>query len=180
MKTKACIHCGKDFEPKRKDSKYCSRSCGAAYKFSLLPKVTDSGRTCIVCGKHFPLNRNQGQKKTCSDGCRRARVAQIIREWHKRNPDRESLYRQRTKEKQPPGTNLVRFYRHNPGAPNACESCGENRVLDVAHKPGHERNGQWRNKNNTKWPQKVWILCPTCHALIDRMHYSPEELGLTP
>jgi len=24
----------------------------------------------------------------------------------------------------------------------------------------------------------VWVLCPTCHALLDRMHYPPEELGL--
>ena len=42
-----------------------------------------------------------------------------------------------------------------------------------------ERNGQWRNINNTQWPEQVWVLCPTCHALVDRMRYSPEELGLT-
>ena len=179
MKTRTCDHCGKEYEYKRHDSKYCSQSCGAAHRFSLQPKITEAGRQCIVCGKQFSLRRDQSQKKTCSDACRRARVSQIIREWHKRNPERESLYRQRTKEKQLPSTNLVRFYRHNPDAPKACECCGEQRVLDVAHKPGYERNGQWRNINNTQWPEQVWVLCPTCHALVDRMRYSPEELGLT-
>jgi hypothetical protein len=25
---------------------------------------------------------------------------------------------------------------------------------------------------------KIWILCPTCHALLDRKHYTPEQLNL--
>jgi hypothetical protein len=95
------------------------------------------------------------------------------------NPEKEPIYRKKTKAKQLPDSNLLRFRRHNPDAPKACESCGENRVLDIAHKPGHERNGAWRNSENCKWPEKVWVLCPTCHALLDRMNYAPEELGLT-
>jgi hypothetical protein len=61
----------------------------------------------------------------------------------------------------------------------ACESCGEGRVLDVAHKPHARRYGAWRSAQNCKWPDMVWILCPTCHALLDRMNYPPEELRLT-
>jgi hypothetical protein len=30
-----------------------------------------------------------------------------------------------------------------------------------------------------RWPEKVWVLCPTCHRLLDRMNYSPSELGLS-
>ena len=51
-------------------------------------------------------------------------------------------------------------------------------ALDVAHKPGHERVGAWRSAANCVWPTMVWVLCPTCHALLDRMHYPPEDLGL--
>jgi len=177
MKTSVCKHCGRSFRHQRSDTMFCSQKCGAAYRWAHRPNpVTE--HTCRHCGKVFPIRPDQGQKWTCSDKCRRARIAQITREWHKRNPNREALYRQRTKAKQLPGGNLTRFRRHNPNAPLACESCGENRVLDVAHKPGHYRNGAWRNSKNCMWPEMVWVLCPTCHALIDRMHYPPEELGL--
>ena len=68
----------------------------------------------------------------------------------------------------------------NPDAPKFCQSCAETRVLEIAHKPGHERFGERRNNGNQKWPEKVWVLCPTCHRLLDRMHYDPvEDLNLT-
>jgi heterodisulfide reductase subunit B len=50
-------------------------------------------------------------------------------------------------------------------------------VLDIAHKPKYKRKGAWRNVKNTT-PEKIWILCPTCHALIDRKGYDPQQLGL--
>jgi hypothetical protein len=31
---------------------------------------------------------------------------------------------------------------------------------------------------NMQWPEMVWVLCPTCHRLLDRMHYPPTDLGL--
>ena len=177
MKTRACDHCGVEYLFQRKDSRFCGQKCGAAFRWKHRPNPITS-HICRTCGVSFPIRPDQNQKWTCSDACRRARVAKIVREWRLRNPERESLYRQRAKEKQLPESNLIRFRRTNPNAPKACESCGEVRVLDVAHKPGHERNGQWRNAQNCKWPEKVWVLCPTCHALLDRMHYSPAELGL--
>lgn len=176
-KTKNCKGCGNLHTFLRRDGDFCSQKCGAAWRWANRPNpVTE--HECRNCGGVFPITPRQNQKWTCSDACRRARVAKSVREWHKRNPERESLYRQRTKEKQPPDSNLTRFRRHNPDAPRSCESCGETRVLDVAHKPGCERNGQWRNSQNCKWPLMVWILCPTCHALLDRMRYPPDELGL--
>lgn len=172
-----CEHCGKLFQPKRK-GRFCSGKCGAAFRWKHRPNPITS-HVCRNCGKEFPIRPDQNQKWTCSDKCRRARVAKITREWHLRNPQRDALYRMRTKAKQLPENNLVRFRRHNKHAPHACEACGEKRVLDVAHKPGHERNGQGRSSRNCRWPEMVWVLCPTCHALIDRMHYPPSELGLT-
>lgn len=179
MGIRNCNHCGKKYEFKRKTSLFCSQNCGAAYRQARAPKDTDRPRKCRECGKQFFATPDANQKRVCSDDCRRARNSRRVREWHKRNPERESLYRERTKEKRLPDGNLIRFRRHNQDAPMECESCGENRVLDLAHKPGHERNGAWRSVRNSKWPEMVWVLCPTCHALLDRMHYPPEELGLS-
>lgn len=95
-----------------------------------------------------------------------------------RRPQQEAIYRARTKAKRFPDSNLVRFYRSNPNAPHKCESCGETRVLDVAHKPSYPRWGAWRSASNCVWLEMVWVLWPTCHALLDRMHYSPADLSL--
>ena len=178
MHNKKCTNCGIDYETKHIKSLYCSQKCGHIYRQNIKPKDTDKHRECLVCGSHFFATPENNQKRMCSDECRRARVSKITREWHLRNPERESIYRERSKEKQLPDSNLIRFRRNNPNAPMSCESCGEERVLDLAHKPGQERNGAWRSVGNSKWPEMVWVLCPTCHALHDRMHYSPEELGL--
>lgn len=178
MKLRTCDHCGIEYSFRRSDSRFCSQKCGAAFRWAAAPKDTDKARSCRVCGKQFFATKDANQKRTCSDECRRARIAKITREWHQRNPEREAIYRHRTKEKQLPESNLRRFRMRNPDAPTACESCGESRVLDVAHKPGYERNGAWRSAKNCVWPQMVWLLCPTCHALLDRMRYRPEELGL--
>jgi hypothetical protein len=120
----------------------------------------------------------QHAKYLCSDKCRRASNAQSVRNFHLRKPHKELEYRGRSKAKRLPESNGARFYRTNPTAPRACESCGERRVLDIAHKPNHKRFGAWRSTQNCRWPEMVWVLCPTCHALLDRMHYDPAELGL--
>ncbi len=176
-----CAHCNRNFVPKRSDSRFCRKLCATKFYYAQKPKVTDAGRPCFECGKHMTLRRDQSQKKTCSDKCRRARVARIVREWHLRNPEREALYRERAKLRQTPDANLKRFYQWNPDAPRCCEAagCAEWRVLEIAHKPGHERNGAWRSKRNCVWPFYVWVLCPTHHRLIDRMHYPPEDFSLT-
>ena len=177
MEYSSCVNCGHtepDWNPARK---YCSRKCKSAYRKA--HPTNTSEHTCRTCGTKFPIDPGQYNKWFCSDECRKASIAKSVREFHLRHPGRETEYRNRTKEKRLPDSNLVRFRRNNPGAPTECESCGEPRVLDVAHKPNHKRNGAWRNAQNCKWPEMVWVLCPTCHALIDRMHYPPEELGLS-
>lgn len=74
---------------------------------------------------------------------------------------------------------MLRLRKRCPDTPSACESCGEDRVLEIAHKPEHARNGMHRSNKNTIWPDTVWILCPTCHALIDRKGYDPTSMGLS-
>ena len=162
-----CVVCSVEMTGSHSHRKYCSRLCKSRYMRVNGGKASD-GHNCRWCGKHFPIGPGQNNKWLCSDGCRKKSNAKSVREFHKRRPQQEAIYRARTKEKRyPESDSLERFYIWFPDAPRACESCGESRVLDVAHKPCSKRNGARRNKGNTRWPQDVWILCPTCHALHD-------------
>lgn len=177
---KVCIHCGGGIPlGSHFHRKYCSANCKRKYHASHDSLLIDGGHICRVCGDWFAVGKGQHNKWLCSPKCRREGVARSTREFHKRRPEMEQVYRARTKEKKLPDSNLVRFYRWNPDAPRECESCAERRVLDVAHKPGYERIGEHRKRDNSLWPEMVWVLCPTCHSLIDRMNYEPRELGLT-
>lgn len=173
-----CIECKKPVAG-HYHKKYCSQKCKSRYRKSHPNPPATDGHTCRMCGKHFAIKPLQHNKWLCSGACRRASIAKSTRTFKERWPERGNTYRQITKAKRLPEGNLVRFLRTNPNAPRRCEACGEGRVLDVAHKPEHKRNGAWRSADNCKWPDMVWVLCPTCHALIDRMYYPPAELGLS-
>lgn len=170
-----CHNCGSDISNKALTARWCSIKCKTAHRKGIGPV---SHHDCRICGITFPIGPGQANKWLCSDNCRRASNAKSVREFHIRRPEAEALFRLRSKEKRLPDGNLVRFYRNNPDAPKCCQSCGEDRVLDVAHRPGHERLGAGRRSYNCKWPSIVWVLCPTCHMLLDRMNYPPDELGL--
>ena len=178
-----CAHCQSDLSGSNPCRKYCSAHCKQQHRKALgfrqgKAHIPVTEHMCRICGKIFPIGPEQGNKWLCSDVCRRASIAQSVGNFHRKYPTRAALYNARTKNKRLPSDNLARFYKHNAAAPHNCEACGEDRVLEVAHKPGHERNGSSRSRTNCKWPDKVWVLCPTCHKLLDRMHYDPSELGL--
>lgn len=158
--------------------KYCSRRCKTLWRKNNPSEPFTNGHVCRWCGKRFPITRRQFNKWLCSDECRRKQNSHHVKKFHAARPERERDYRARTKIKIGPDSNIRRFYMWNPSGPRACQSCGEIRVLDIAHKPGFERVGALRSKKNCKWPDMVWVLCPTCHALIDRMNYNPSELNL--
>ena len=179
MHTNTCEHCRIEYVAKRATSRFCSQKCGAAFRWAKTEKDTEKPRACRECGKMFFASADANQKRICSVECRRARNSRSVREFHAANPDRENWYRLRSKEKKLPDSNHIRFYRVNQSAPKHCESCGEARVLEIAHRPNHERNGRGRSLSNCKWPEMVWVLCPTCHRLLDRMNYTPEDLGLS-
>lgn len=173
-----CVVCGMAMVGAHVHKKYCSRRCKSKYYRENPCPPSSNGHVCRICGTHFQISETQYNKWLCSPECIRASNAKSVRTFHERRPQSMAIYRARTKEKMPPDSNVRRFYRTNPDAPRACESCGEKRVLEIAHKPGHERFGERRTAANMKWPEKVWVLCPTCHRLLDRMNYSPSELGL--
>ena len=173
-----CVECGADMGAVHIHKKYCSGKCKARWRKKNPNGRLADGHICRICSKWFPLGPRQANKWLCSDNCRRASNAKSVREFHKRQPLIEAIYRARTKAKKLPDGQNVRFYRLNPDAPRACESCGESRVTEIAHKPGYERLGARRSSKNLVWPLMTWVLCPTCHRLLDRMNYAPSELGL--
>lgn len=175
----SCVECGSPMPGSHIHRKYCSGKCKARWRKKHPHTPASEGHNCRICGTWFPLAAGQHNKWLCSDQCRRASNAKSVRTFHERQPTMEAIYRARTRAKQPPDSQNLRFYRLNPNAPRVCESCGESRVTEVAHRPGHERLGARRASANLRWPEMVWVLCPTCHRLLDRMHYPPEELGLS-
>lgn len=173
-----CIECGTEMIGSHIHRKFCSVKCKARYRKKHPHGKLSDGHNCRVCGKLFQLEARQANKWLCSPECIRAANAKSVREFHKRRPTAEKIYRARTKAKVEPDSQNRRFYLLNPTAPRACQSCGENRVTEIAHKPDNPRLGERRSSANMKWPDMVWVLCPTCHRLLDRMRYPPEELGL--
>ena len=174
-----CVECGIEMPGSHSHRKFCSVRCRGRWAKKNPYPPRDNGHVCRICGELFPITKGQHNKWLCSDKCRRASNAKSARTFHERRPKMQEIYRARTKAKLPPDSQNRRFYGLNPDAPRSCESCGESRVVEIAHKPGHERFGARRSSENLKWPEKVWVLCPTCHRLHDRMNYSPEELGLS-
>lgn len=174
-----CVECGIEMLGSHIHKKYCSPKCKARWRKKHPNGKMSDGHNCRICGVWFPLQKGQANKWLCSDKCRRASNAKSVRSFHERQPLVSAIYRARTKEKLPADSQNLRFYRLNPDAPHNCEACGESRVTEIAHRLGHERNGARRCADNMRWPEKVWVLCPTCHRLLDRMNYSPRELGLT-
>ena len=173
-----CVTCGTEMPGSPSHRKYCSSLCKGRHRRAFGGGSAADGHTCRHCGTLFAVEAGQYNKWLCSEVCRKASNAKSVREFHARRPQQEAIYRARTKERRHPDGTFVRFYRAHPTAPRACESCGENRVLDLAHKPISKRNGARKTMQNSRWPEDVWVLCPTCHALHDRMNYTLEELSL--
>ena len=183
MAIKHCVICGNEFEAHTARHRYCSRACETKnYRNAHGLHLLKNGRFCRQCGKQFfPEGSGGNNKQHCSQECsdKSARESRS-KFWEKlgdKKKEKMNEYYTTSREKIGTDGNLKRFYARYPNAPRACQSCGETRVLDISHKNGYERNGAWRSVKNTTI-DKVWILCPTCHALLDRMHYAPIDLGL--
>ena len=172
-----CLECLEPIEATHLHRKYCSEKCKKRW-YKKQPSTSKDVHACRMCGTEFPIGPGQNNKWLCSDECRRASNAKSVRTYHERRPQMEAIFRARTRVKLGPDSHNRRFYNLNPDAPRACQSCGEDRVTEIAHKPGHERLGARRTSATLVWPEKTWVLCPTCHRLLDRMNYTPEELGL--
>lgn len=182
-RTRHCVTCGNAYEAKTSFQKYCSRQCETrAYRLRKFEEKGEVGKYCKQCGTYFVLSLERGNCRLhCSDECARKSAMQSRTKFWKNisdKPAKMKQYHETYRQKVGPDGNLKRLFSRYPDLPHSCQSCGESRVVDIAHKPGYKRNGAWRSLDNCT-PDKIWILCPTCHMLIDRMHYDPSELGLS-
>jgi hypothetical protein len=173
----ACQTCGNAMRKYVRRQKYCSTACTNKRR-----NVGPTGRPCRNCGATFIRREaHDSNRQHCSVECARQSARKSRMEFKRRRPEREVAYRdrQRVKNRDSKDRTLHRLWRKHPELPHECEACGESRVLDVAHRPEHARNGAWKTMANCT-PDKIWILCPTHHALLDRLGYTAEQLGIRP
>ena len=180
----SCSDCGAKFRAGRPDKCYCSQQCAGRAGRRRRGEQTDetkSGRNCQTCGNHFRITPPSTNRRYCSDKCAREAAKKSRAEFHKRNANYNKIMWHRHKHKDPRSVKgkgaVERLRRRFPDLPSGCEICGEERVLDIAHKPEFSRDGMWRSSRNTL-RHMFWILCPTCHALLDRGISTAHELGL--
>jgi hypothetical protein len=175
----ACQYCGSPFIQNRsRNKRHCSDECRVASlrRHHELPPL----RPCRICGAIFlRTGRGHANKQHCSPECAGASARAVRARFKQRRPERVATYRERQRAKRRRDTSLVRLWRKHPEVPKECEACGESRVLDIAHRPEYQRRGAWRTMSNTM-PHQIFVLCPTCHALLDRLGYSEEQLGIKP
>ena len=182
-----CIICDSPYEAKVPHQNYCSPACR---NVSVLRKNKERNqsltveewqsrkRYCLWCGMEFQLrNKDANNTQYCSSGCRSTGYKQRQAEFYERNPGIMKQYNRKRVETHGRKTLLLRLYKRFPDLPTACESCGESRVLDLAHKPEHARNGAARTLRLYQ-RHMFWVLCPTCHALLDRLKTPPDNMGL--
>lgn len=183
MLTKHCTVCGVGFESQTPWHRYCGAACSAKAHRARIGLAKHRPRHCRQCGSQFFLTgRGGGNQAHCSTACSAKSARESRYGFYKKNPHKEAEYRAASRERaKASGTkdrSLTRLCKRCPGTPVACQSCGESRVVQIAHKPEHRRLGAWQSSKNTRWPETVWILCPTCHILLDQCGYTPAQLGL--
>lgn len=180
-RTRACHNCGSKFDPGTSARRYCKTQCRtqASYKRSLR-KRGRIFRDCRSCGSSFELLPTMGRNtRYCSDDCAFNGQRQNVRKFHGRNPGVRKDYNRNRSAKYGTDTVLNRALRKYPELPRCCEAsgCDESRVINIAHRPEHKRNGEWQSVGNSH-PSMIWILCPTHHALLDKGICTISELGL--
>lgn len=176
---KFCTMCGSKYRQTESFSWLCDRCFGKKF-------APGAKRFCRICGKKFRVSREKGfNQRNCSEKCAIQSSREARKRFFARNPTRERTYRGKAtvKAKSIGDGAIIRFAKRFPETPLVCAAiengcpCGEKRVLDISHKPKFKRNGAWRTKSNST-PDKVWILCPTHHALLDRIGVMPASIGL--
>lgn len=142
---KICFRCKKEFYA-RKDrlGKFCSRSCGSAFKPKVYLRIW---KKCEVCSSDFEIKRYRKDSALyCSVGCRRKRMP--AKESHPRwkgGLDRtwesKALIKKLIKEK------------------GKCEECNSKNELQGHHIVEYSKNKVLGNEITN-----IKILCIQCHA----------------
>ena len=144
-----CQWCNKQFDAKRRDTKYCSRACqGQASRNRIKQGVNSSEKVCSKCGKSFIIKQNAYNRRYCYDCMPEtyqngAQARQLIKKW-------------------------ALEYKGNK-----CQLCGYNKcieALEFHHNNPNEKEFIISDRNLVlDWQQikheldKCSLLCANCH-----------------
>lgn len=90
-----CEQCGKEFDPRWKDNRFCSLECSQEYIRQTM--TTRKMQNCIVCGKPF-LGEAYRESKYCSRECYKADWHNAHKEKKPRVRSAESIAKQKERE----------------------------------------------------------------------------------
>lgn len=76
MRVLTCEWCLKEFTPKGRKTRYCSRACSKD-KFNISRRTGYSVRNCVVCDKEFTPNCSV--HKICSEDCKKVNTRNWLR-----------------------------------------------------------------------------------------------------
>lgn len=143
-----CNYCKKEFIPKYKENKFCSKSCSAK---ASNPKRRK--RFCKNCGDYCKKGGRYFCSKKCMYEFKRKKMIQdwLDEKWDGLTPNKKYL------------SNIVRDYLIEKSN-FSCEACGWNKInleTNICPLCIHHIDGNY--KNNRK--SNLQVLCPNCHSL---------------
>ena len=144
-------------------------------------------RRCRGCPEKFVVNtadRRERGRWYCTAECRYDAQRRLRRESRRRRdlglpPKNRTRPRTRTAEevRAQGRSRQGRFFLRHPEVAQVCQACGEDRIVELAHKEPRGRGKEGLKFRDT--PDQLWVLCPTCHRLLDSGRMTAPELGLS-
>ena len=67
-----CLYCGKEFQPKTKNQKFCCRNHGDRYRYDTQRRKEAIEKTCPICGTVFTASGYAIKRIYCGDKCLKA------------------------------------------------------------------------------------------------------------
>lgn len=161
MHTKTCQHCGKDFEAKRSDAKFCGQKCRQNSHRNL--KFNNGFKKCEQCGQEF--KPKHGHEKYCSVACSENALRDASKKWkqNKRVKDiikafpSAQVYFDCTKIYQ--CVECGEYFEYHRGAHKYCESCSI-KQLEIRHSRIYK---PWAD--SVKARDSKCVVCGSTHKL---------------
>lgn len=181
---RTCAHCESPFTTWNRSGRYCTPQCRT--KASVARRSGEPSHwlnkliTCGICQKEFIRPATSSPiRKYCSAECSLAARSRSRQRFAAANPEAMQNYNRTRTKRYGHDTLINRLRKVYPDLPSTCQAagCDEGRVLEISHRPEYKRNGAWRAVSNCQ-PHMIWLLCPTCHRVLDLGIETASQLGL--